>query len=92
MDLTPGRDAVELRVHGISGVTAERILDHPIVTRVAGNTHAGFFRPRPGSGTAGGAAEGVSVEAYRWGSLTAGAAVRTAAYQRAVRELTDRSG
>ncbi|MFI6236256.1 hypothetical protein ACIBD9_22095 [Micromonospora sp. NPDC050784] len=78
MDRTPGRDAVELRVHGISGVTAERILDHPIVTRVAGNGHAGFFRPRPGSGTAGGATDGVAVEAYRWGSLTAGAAVRTA--------------
>ncbi|WP_433307997.1 hypothetical protein ACQP0U_16565 [Micromonospora sp. CA-269861] len=78
MDETPGRDAVELRVHGISGVTAERILDHPIVVRVAGDTHAGFFRPRPGSGTAGGATDGVAVEAYRWGSLTAGAAVRTA--------------
>ncbi|MEU5964879.1 hypothetical protein ABZ777_27030 [Micromonospora parva] len=78
MDQTPGRDTVELRVHGISGVTAERILDHPIVVRVAGDTHAGFFRPRPGSGTAGGATEGVAVEAYRWGSLTAGAAVRTA--------------
>ncbi|MDG9673744.1 hypothetical protein [Micromonospora sp. DH14] len=78
MDETPGRDTVELRVHGISGVTAERILDHPIVVRVAGDTHAGFFRPRPGSGTAGGATEGVAVEAYRWGSLTAGAAVRTA--------------
>ncbi|MEW2147311.1 hypothetical protein AB0869_31325 [Micromonospora vinacea] len=78
MDRTPERDAVELRVHGISGVTAERILDHPIVARVAGDTHAGFFRPRPGSGTAGGATDGVAVEAYRWGSLTAGAAVRTA--------------
>ncbi|MEV5210687.1 hypothetical protein AB0K35_24750 [Micromonospora sp. NPDC053740] len=78
MDRTPGRDAVELRVHGISGVTAERILDHPIVVRVAGDAHAGFFRPRPGSGTAGGATGGVAVEAYRWGSLTAGAAVRTA--------------
>ncbi|MET8348427.1 hypothetical protein [Micromonospora sp. NPDC005206] len=78
MDRTPGCDAVELRVHGISGVTAERILDHPIVVRVAGDTHAGFFRPRAGSGTAGGATAGVAVEAYRWGSLTAGAAVRTA--------------
>ncbi|MET8119954.1 hypothetical protein [Micromonospora sp. NPDC005189] len=78
MDRTPRCDAVELRVHGISGVTAERILDHPIVVRVAGDTHAGFFRPRPGSGAAGGATAGVAVEAYRWGSLTAGAAVRTA--------------
>ncbi|RLP94131.1 hypothetical protein EAD89_04795 [Micromonospora sp. BL4] len=78
MDRRPPRDAVELRVHGISGVTAERILDHPNVVRVAGDTHAGFFRPRPGSGVAGGATAGVAVEAYRWGSLTAGAAVRTA--------------
>ncbi|CCH18991.1 hypothetical protein [Micromonospora lupini] len=78
MDGTPACDAVELRVHGISGVSAERILDHPMVIRVAGDRHAGFFRPRPGSGTAGGAAAGVAVEAYRWGSLTAGAAVRTA--------------
>ncbi|MET8040956.1 hypothetical protein ABZU25_08825 [Micromonospora sp. NPDC005215] len=78
MDRTPQCDAVELRVHGISGVTAERILDHPIVVRVAGDAHAGFFRPRPASGAAGGATAGVAVEAYRWGSLTAGAAVRTA--------------
>ncbi|WCN78887.1 hypothetical protein [Micromonospora sp. LH3U1] len=78
MERTPERDAVELRVHGISGVTAERILDHPIVVRVAGDARAGFFRPRPGSGTAGGATAGVAVEAYRWGSLTAGTAVRTA--------------
>ncbi|MBG6065484.1 hypothetical protein [Micromonospora ureilytica] len=78
MNGTPVGDAVELRVHGVSGVTAERILDHPVVTRVAGDAHAGFFRPRPGSGDAGGATPGVVVEAYRWGSLTAGAAVRTA--------------
>ncbi|MCO1594892.1 lipase family protein [Micromonospora sp. RHAY321] len=78
MDRTPACDAVELRVHGVSGVTAERILDHPVVVRVAGGSHAGFFRPRPGSGAAGGATDGVAVEAYRWGSLTAGAAVRTA--------------
>jgi len=78
VDPTPARDAVELRVHGISGVSAERILDHPMVVRVAGDRHAGFFRPRSGSGAAVGAAAGVAVEAYRWGSLTAGAAVRTA--------------
>ncbi|MEH0841050.1 hypothetical protein V6U81_01475 [Micromonospora sp. CPCC 205711] len=78
MGTAPGRDAVELRVHGVSGVPAERILDHPIVVRVAGDRHAGFYRPRPGSGTAGGATAGVAVEAYRWGALTAGTAVRTA--------------
>lgn len=70
--------AVELRVHGVSGGTAERILDHPVVVRVAGDQHAGFYRPHPGSGAAGGSTQGVAVEAYRWGTLTAGAAVRTA--------------
>lgn len=71
-------ETVELRVHGVSGGTAEKILDHPIVVRVAGDRHAGFYRPRPGVGAAGGATAGIAVEAYRWGALTAGAAVRTA--------------
>ncbi|MEU0152401.1 hypothetical protein [Micromonospora fulviviridis] len=62
----------------MSGGTAERMLDHPMVVRVAGDEHAGFYRPRPGTGVAGGASAGVAVEAYRWGALTAGAAVRTA--------------
>jgi hypothetical protein len=62
----------------VSGGTAEKILDHPIVERVAGDRHAGFYRPRPGTGAAGGATIGIAVEAYRWGALTAGAAVRTA--------------
>ncbi|SCF33996.1 hypothetical protein GA0070214_11738 [Micromonospora chaiyaphumensis] len=65
-------------MHGVSGGTAEKILDHPIVDRVAGDSHAGFYRPRPGAGAAGGATPGIAVEAYRWGALTAGAAVRTA--------------
>nr|WP_236647126.1 hypothetical protein [Micromonospora acroterricola] len=62
----------------MSGGTAERMLDHPMAVRVAGDHHAGFYRPRPGTGAAGGATAGVAVEAYRWGTLTAGAAVRTA--------------
>ncbi|ASW54455.1 hypothetical protein [Plantactinospora sp. KBS50] len=78
MPTTPEPGPAELRVHGVSGVSAERILDHPIVLRVAGDAHAGFYRPRPATGPAGGAAPGVAVEAYRWGALTAGAAVRTA--------------
>ncbi|MEV0001570.1 hypothetical protein AB0H28_04690 [Micromonospora sp. NPDC050980] len=78
MDTASPGDAVELRVHGVSGGTAERMLDHPMVVRVAGDEHAGFYRPRPGAGAAGGATAGVAVEAYRWGALTAGAAVRTA--------------
>ncbi|MEV0810489.1 hypothetical protein [Micromonospora sp. NPDC050200] len=78
MGTGPAGEAVELRVHGVSGATAEIVLDHPIVIRVAGDQHAGFYRPRPGSGAAGGVAPGITVEAYRWGALTAGAAVRTA--------------
>ncbi|MFG1657815.1 hypothetical protein ACGFIY_14925 [Micromonospora chersina] len=76
MGTAPEGEAVELRVHGVYGASAETILDHPIVVRVAGDQHAGFYRIRPGTGTAG--AAGVAVEAYRWGALTAGAAVRTA--------------
>ncbi|MFU8871604.1 hypothetical protein [Micromonospora sp. SL4-19] len=78
MGTAPGGETVELRVHGVSGTSADGILDHPIVVRVAGDQHAGFYRPRPGTGEAGGAAPGVAVEAYRWGALTAGVAVRTA--------------
>ncbi|MBP1784270.1 hypothetical protein J3R08_004120 [Micromonospora sp. HB375] len=74
----PGDEAVELRVHGVSGASAETIVDHPIVVRVAGDRHAGFYRVREGLGRAGGATAGVVVEAYRWGALTAGVAVRTA--------------
>ncbi|MFI6263650.1 hypothetical protein [Micromonospora sp. NPDC051006] len=65
-------------MHGVSGASAEEILDHPVVVRVAGDHHAGFYRVRPGMGTGGGTTEGIPVEAYRWGALTAGAAVRTA--------------
>ncbi|MFJ6198929.1 hypothetical protein [Micromonospora sp. NPDC092111] len=78
MGTAPDGETVELRVHGVSGAAAEVILDHPIVVRVAGDRHAGFYRPRPGTGAAGGATSGVAVEAYRWGALTAGAAVRSA--------------
>ncbi|WP_446215204.1 hypothetical protein [Micromonospora sp. IBHARD004] len=78
MGTAPACNAIELRVHGVSGGTAEKILDHPILVRVAGDRYAGFYRPRPGSGAAGGSTDGVAVEAYRWGALTAGAAVRTA--------------
>ena len=43
-------ETVELRVHGVSGGTAEKILDHPIVYLVAGDRHtiagiAGNQRP-----------------------------------------------
>ncbi|MEV4121688.1 hypothetical protein [Micromonospora sp. NPDC049645] len=65
-------------MHGVSGASAEKILGNPLTVRVAGDRHAGFYRVRPGAGDPGGASAGVVVEAYRWGALTAGAAVRTA--------------
>ncbi|MFD1084147.1 hypothetical protein [Micromonospora andamanensis] len=69
-------EVVELRVHGVSGASAETLLDHPVVTRVAGDDNAGFYRPRPGFGVSDRPAA-LEVEAYRWGALTAGGAVRT---------------
>ncbi|MER5454322.1 hypothetical protein ABT008_06035 [Micromonospora sp. NPDC002389] len=69
-------EVVELRVHGVSGTSAESLLDHPVVIRVAGDTNAGFYRPRPGFGISD-RPGGMHVEAYRWGALTAGGAVRT---------------
>ncbi|MET7395092.1 hypothetical protein ABZS66_16540 [Dactylosporangium sp. NPDC005572] len=65
----------ELRVHGVTGSRAEDVLDRPLLHRVAGDTDAGFFRPRPEYGATRGPG-GAVLEAYRWGNLTAGAAAR----------------
>ena len=65
----------ELRVHGVSGTPAESMLDRPLLTRVAGDGNAGFYRPRPEYGALTGPG-GADLEAYRWGNLTAGAAAR----------------
>lgn len=67
--------AVELRVHGVTGTPAEDMLDRPLVTRVAGDGNAGFYRPRPEYGGTTGPG-GAQLEAYRWGNLTSGAAAR----------------
>ena len=65
----------ELRVHGVSGTPAESMLDRPLLSRVAGDGNAGFYRPRPEYGATTGPG-GADLEAYRWGNLTAGAAAR----------------
>jgi hypothetical protein len=68
---------VELRVHGVSGQPAEDMLDRQVIGRVAGDGDAGFYRPRIEYGeesTVG--PGGARLEAYRWGSLTSGAASR----------------
>jgi len=65
----------ELRVHGVSGASAESILDRPLLHPVAGDHEAGFHRPRPAYGDTTGPG-GAQLEGYRWGNLTAGAAAR----------------
>jgi hypothetical protein len=65
----------ELRVHGVSGSPAEDMLDRPLISRVAGDGEAGFFRPRPEYGATLGPG-GARLEAYRWGNLTSGTAAR----------------
>src|SRR5581483_5108925 len=67
--------AIELRVHGVSGSAVETILDRPWNGRVAGDGDSGFYRPRPESGATTGPG-GATLEGYRWGSLTSGAAAR----------------
>ncbi|MER7458643.1 hypothetical protein [Micromonospora sp. NPDC126480] len=72
----PTDDVVELRVHGVSGASAEQVLDRPNLTQVAGDRNGGFFRPRPGYPDTHGPG-GVVLEAYRWSDLPSGTAVRT---------------
>ena len=67
--------ATELRVHGVSGSPVEQVLDRPLVERVAGDDDAGFFRPKREYGALTGPGD-ATLEGYRWGNLTAGAAAR----------------
>jgi uncharacterized membrane protein YhaH (DUF805 family) len=67
--------AIELRVHGVSGSPVETVLDRPWVGQVAGDGDSGFYRPRPEIGGTDGPG-GATLEGYRWGSLTSGAAAR----------------
>jgi hypothetical protein len=73
--VAPETPPTELRVHGVSGARAEDMLDRYIVGQVAGDTDAGFFRPRTEYGGTLGPG-GARLEAYRWGNLTSGAAAR----------------
>jgi hypothetical protein len=72
------QDAVELRVHGVSGTPAEDMLDCPteFLKQEAGDKYAGFYRCRPcehdDPATGGPAVK----EAYSWGGLTSGSATR----------------
>ncbi|PWR05531.1 hypothetical protein DKT68_26440 [Micromonospora acroterricola] len=70
---------VELRVHGVSGATADQVLDLPQAAQVAGDRSGGFYRPRPRRSDTGDGAGGVTLEAYRWGDLPFGTTGRTLA-------------
>ncbi|MGR6319531.1 hypothetical protein Q2K19_28250 [Micromonospora soli] len=67
-------ETTELRVPGVGGSSPEGILDRPIVTRVAGDRNAGFYRPTAGHGEPRG--PGGLIEAYGWGDLTGGRTTR----------------
>lgn len=72
---TAGR--TELRIHGVSGIPPESVLDHPLLKRVAGDDTAGFFRRWYPSGRSADLTSGRRVEAYCWGRLTSGPAARS---------------
>jgi hypothetical protein len=77
---------VELRVHGVSGTPVSAMLDVSVVRRVAGDDGSGFWRRgefadpeilqhyavQETDGTT--RARDVTLEGYRWGGLTSGAA------------------
>src|SRR5262249_2712088 len=71
----PDTPPTELRVHGVSGAAAEEMLDRAIVGQVAGDSNAGFFRPRSEYGATRGPG-GARPEASRGGNPPAGAAAR----------------
>ena len=68
-----GAGVTELRVHGVSGTPPEAMLGLPreLITQVAGDRAAGFYRPKVADG-----ASTRTVEVYSWGGLTSGPASR----------------
>lgn len=66
----------ELRVHGVSGTPPERILEHPVVRRVAGDQASGFFRRVWQAESVSADGPGDVLEAYSWGRLTSGGKLR----------------
>jgi hypothetical protein len=68
----------ELRVHGVSGTPPEAILNHPqpLLTRVAGDKVAGFYRRWYPGGISPDFKSRRRLEAYSWGGLTSGDAKR----------------
>jgi hypothetical protein len=76
-------EVVELRVHGVSGTPPQELLDCPLVTQLAGDAKAGFYKPRlyeeerdPRRIDGQPATTGPRLEGYAWGGLTSGAPMR----------------
>src|SRR6476620_7513301 len=73
-------DALELRVHGVSGTPPEDLLDRPLVHQIGGNAIAGFYVPRlpeerPDAGPyvcAPARPQAATLVGYSWGGLTSG--------------------
>ncbi|MGH8776316.1 MAG: hypothetical protein ACRDWI_14525 [Jiangellaceae bacterium] len=77
--LDTGSDGrTELRVHGVSGTSAETILAHPLLKRVAGDERAAFYRRWYPGGRSADLGRHGRLEAYSWGGLTSGPAARGA--------------
>ncbi len=77
----PYTGAVEIRIHGVSGTPPEGLLDRTSVRQVAGDTIAGFYRPRLQEGLRDHAPgtdwkRGPWLEAYSWGGWTSGGRTR----------------
>jgi hypothetical protein len=66
----------ELRVHGVSGTPPTEMLQHPQVTRVAGDDAAGFYRRSWEDRSVSHDTAQERLEAYSWGGLTAGSGQR----------------
>jgi hypothetical protein len=66
----------ELRVHGVSGTPPQSMLQHLDIQQVSGDARAGFFRRRWDSRATSADTSAERLEAYSWGSLTAGSGQR----------------
>lgn len=83
-DPPPSPQAIELRVHGVSGTTPQALLDRQQVSQVAGDAIAGFYRPTIVEERTDDGPNpfdhryrpAPQLEGYNWGGLTSGSAGR----------------
>ncbi|GAB3206872.1 hypothetical protein GCM10027294_11090 [Marinactinospora endophytica] len=70
----PDESTVELRIHGVSGASAEELLEVQPAGPVSGDDLAGFYRRRSAADAE--TVPGVTREAFAWGNLTSGRSSR----------------